>query len=180
MPGLKEKYEKEIKTSLKDKFSYSSVMAVPKLEKIVLNMGLGQAVSDKNYLAKAVDELTLIAGQKCVPTKAKKSVSNFKLREGMNIGCKTTLRAERMYDFLERLVFIALPRVRDFQGISRKGFDGRGNYNLGVKEHIIFPEIRYDKIDSVKGLNITFVTTAKNNEEALAFLESLGLPFRKK
>lgn len=180
MPGMKEKYVKEIRSELKESLGKSTVMAVPRLEKIILNMGVSAAIQDKKNLTSAIEELTLIAGQKVVATKARKSIANFKLREGMSIGCKTTLRGTRMYDFLERLIYIALPRVRDFQGISRKGFDGRGNYNLGVKEHIIFPEIRYDKIDTVKGINITFVTTAQTDEEALALLEKFGLPFRKK
>lgn len=180
MPVLKEKYEKEIKKELKDELKLSSIMAVPKLQKIVLNMGVGRAAQDKKHIENAVNELTLIAGQRAVRKKAKKSISNFKLREGMDIGVQVTLRRERMYDFLERLVFIALPRVRDFQGISRKAFDRMGNYNLGIKEHIIFPEIKYDQVDSVKGLNVTFVTSAETDDEARLLLTKLGLPFRKK
>ena len=156
----------------------SSTMAIPKIEKIIINMGVTQAVTDKKYVDSAVEELTQIAGQRAVVTRAKKSIANFKLRQGMPIGCRVTLRGERMYDFLERLIFIALPRVRDFQGIPRRGFDGKGNYNLGIKEHTIFPEISFDKTDAVKGLNITIVTTADNDEMARTLLERVGLPFR--
>ena len=156
----------------------SSTMAIPKIEKIIINMGVTQAVSDKKYVDSAVEELSQIAGQRAVVTRAKKSIANFKLRQGMPIGCRVTLRGDRMYDFLERLIFIALPRVRDFQGIPRKGFDGNGNYNLGIKEHTIFPEISFDKTDAVKGLNITIVTTADNDEMARTLLERVGLPFR--
>ena len=156
----------------------SSTMAIPKIEKIIINMGVTQAVTDKKYVDSAVEELTQIAGQRAVVTRAKKSIANFKLRQGMPIGCRVTLRGERMYDFLERLIFIALPRVRDFQGIPRRGFDGKGNYNLGIKEHTIFPEISFDKTDAVKGLNITIVTTADNDDMARTLLERVGLPFR--
>lgn len=178
MPILKEKYEKEIRGSLRKDLNLKSVMAIPRIEKVVLNMGVTMAVTDKKYIDSAVEELTQIAGQRAVITKAKKSIANFKLREGLPIGCRVTLRGERMYDFLERLIFIALPRVRDFQGVPRKGFDGRGNYNLGIKEHIIFPEISFDKTDAVKGLNITVVTTAKNDDMARELLERIGFPFR--
>ncbi|AEM23140.1 50S ribosomal protein L5 [Brachyspira intermedia PWS/A] len=156
----------------------SSTMAIPKIEKIIINMGVTQAVTDKKYVDSAVEELSQIAGQRAVVTRAKKSIANFKLRQGMPIGCRVTLRGERMYDFLERLIFIALPRVRDFQGIPRRGFDGNGNYNLGIKEHTIFPEISFDKTDAVKGLNITIVTTADNDDMARTLLERVGLPFR--
>lgn len=178
MSVLKDRYEKEIKQSLLKDMNLGSTMAIPKIEKIILNMGVTQAVTDKKYADSAVEELSQIAGQRAVLTRAKKSIANFKLRQGMPIGCRVTLRGERMYDFLERLIFIALPRVRDFQGIPRKGFDGKGNYNLGIKEHTIFPEISFDKTDAVKGLNITIVTTADNDEMARALLERVGLPFR--
>ena len=178
MSVLKDRYEKEIKQSLLKDMNLSSTMAIPKIEKIIINMGVTQAVSDKKYVDSAVEELSQIAGQRAVVTRAKKSIANFKLRQGMPIGCRVTLRGERMYDFLERLIFIALPRVRDFQGIPRKGFDGNGNYNLGIKEHTIFPEISFDKTDAVKGLNITIVTTADNDEMARTLLERVGLPFR--
>ncbi|WP_297204110.1 50S ribosomal protein L5 [uncultured Brachyspira sp.] len=178
MSVLKDRYEKEIKQSLLKDMNLSSTMAIPKIEKIIINMGVTQAVSDKKYVDSAVEELSQIAGQRAVVTRAKKSIANFKLRQGMPIGCRVTLRGDRMYDFLERLIFIALPRVRDFQGIPRKGFDGNGNYNLGIKEHTIFPEISFDKTDAVKGLNITIVTTADNDEMARTLLERVGLPFR--
>lgn len=178
MSVLKDRYEKEIKQSLLKDMNLSSTMAIPKIEKIVINMGVTQAVSDKKYIDSAVEELTQIAGQRAVVTRAKKSIANFKLREGMPIGCRVTLRGDRMYDFLERLIFIALPRVRDFQGIPRRGFDGKGNYNLGIKEHTIFPEISFDKTDSIKGLNITIVTTADDDNMARTLLERVGLPFR--
>lgn len=178
MPVLKERYEKEIRPAIVKEHNLGSIMAVAKIEKIVVNMGISMAVSDKKYADSALEELSLITGQRAVITKAKKSIANFKLREGMPIGCMVTLRGSRMYDFLERLIFIALPRVRDFQGIPRRGFDGRGNYNLGIKEHTIFPEINFDKTDSVKGLNITVVTTAKNDDEAFDLLLRVGLPFR--
>lgn len=180
MSALKKTYETQIRPQMQKEGGYSTPMAAPRIEKIVLNMGVGRATQDKKFIDSAVEELTLIAGQRAVKTKSKKSISNFKLREGYEIGCKATLRGERMYDFLERLIYIALPRVRDFQGVARNAFDGRGNYNLGVKEHIIFPEIRYDKIDSVKGLNITICTTAKTNDEARDLLTRVGMPFRKR
>ncbi|GAA4305728.1 50S ribosomal protein L5 [Nibribacter koreensis] len=174
---LKEKYTKEIMPLLKEKFQYKSVMEVPKITKISINRGIGNAVADKKLVDIGVDELTIIAGQKAVQTKAKNSISNFKLREGMPIGARVTLRGERMYEFLDRLMTIALPRVRDFKGISDKGFDGRGNYTLGVKEQIIFPEISIDKIKSIAGMDITFVTTAKNDEESFELLKAFGMPF---
>lgn len=178
MSVLKRKYEDIVKQSLLKDFNLGSPMAVPKIEKIVINMGISDAVKDKKYIDFAVEELSQISGQKAVITRAKKSIANFKLRENMPIGCRVTLRGNRMYDFLERLIFIALPRVRDFQGIPRKGFDGKGNYNLGIKEHIIFPEINFDKTNAIKGLNITIVTTADNDEMASILLEKIGLPFR--
>ncbi|MEI0549585.1 50S ribosomal protein L5 [Brachyspira intermedia] len=178
MSVLKDRYENEIKQSLLKDMNLSSTMAIPKIEKIIINMGVTQAVTDKKYVDSAVEELSQIAGQRAVVTRAKKSIANFKLRQGMPIGCRVTLRGERVYDFLERLIFIALPRVRDFQGIPRRGFDGNGNYNLGIKEHTIFPEISFDKTDAVKGLNITIVTTADNDDMARTLLERVGLPFR--
>lgn len=178
MSVLKDRYKNEIKQSLLKDMNLSSTMAIPKIEKIIINMGVTQAVTDKKYVDSAVEELSQIAGQRAVVTRAKKSIANFKLRQGMPIGCRVTLRGERMYDFLERLIFIALPRVRDFQGIPRRGFDGNGNYNLGIKEHTIFPEISFDKTDAVKGLNITIVTTADNDDMARTLLERVGLPFR--
>ncbi len=162
---------------MKEKFQYKSIMQVPKITKISINRGIGNAVADKKLVDIGVDELTIIAGQKAVQTKAKNSISNFKLREGMPIGARVTLRGEKMYEFLDRLVTIALPRVRDFKGISDKGFDGRGNYTLGVKEQIIFPEISIDKIKSIAGMDITFVTTASTDEESLELLKGFGLPF---
>ncbi|GAB2529649.1 50S ribosomal protein L5 [Rufibacter soli] len=174
---LKDKYTKEIVPALKDKFQYKSIMQVPKITKISINRGIGNAVADKKLVDIGVDELTIIAGQKAVQTKAKNSISNFKLREGMPIGARVTLRGERMYEFLDRLVTVALPRVRDFKGINDKGFDGRGNYTLGVKEQIIFPEISIDKIKSIAGMDITFVTTASTDEESLELLRAFGLPF---
>ena len=176
-PRLKEKYTKEIVPQLKDRFQYKSVMQVPKLTKIAINRGIGAAVSDKKLVDNGVDELTMITGQKAVPTIAKKSVSNFKLREGMPIGARVTLRGDRMYEFLDRLMTVALPRVRDFKGVREKGFDGRGNYTLGVQEQIIFPEISIDKVSRISGMDITFVTTANSDEESLALLRSLGMPF---
>ena len=179
METLKEVYGKEIVPALTEKFKYTSRMQVPKLEKIVLNMGVGDATTDSKYLDAAVKELELIAGQKPVITKAKKSIAGFKLREGNKIGCKVTLRGERMYIFLEKLIKIALPRVRDFRGISKGSFDGRGNYTLGIKEQLIFPEVDYDQVIKIRGLDIVMVTTAKTNEEALALLSGFGLPFKK-
>ncbi|GAB4241776.1 MAG: 50S ribosomal protein L5 [Ekhidna sp.] len=179
-PRLKEKYKKEIVPELKEKFQYSSVMQVPKLTKIAINKGIGAAVSDKKLVDTGVEELTMITGQKAVATIAKKSVSNFKLREGMPIGAKVTLRGDKMYEFLDRLMTVALPRVRDFKGIKEKGFDGRGNYTLGVQEQIIFPEISIDKVNKISGMDITFVTTAQTDEESLALLRAFGMPFTSK
>ncbi|MFD1144081.1 50S ribosomal protein L5 [Larkinella insperata] len=176
-PRLKEKYTNEIVSQLKEKFQYKSIMQVPKLSKIVVNKGIGAAVADKKLVDVGVDELTMITGQKAVPTIAKKAVSNFKLREGMPIGAKVTLRGEKMYEFLDRLTAVALPRVRDFKGISDKGFDGRGNYTFGVQEQIIFPEITIDKVNRISGMDITFVTTANTDEESFALLKALGMPF---
>jgi len=177
---LIEKFKKEISPKLIEKFSYKNVMQVPKLEKIVLNMGVGEAAQDSKLLDEAFKELETIAGQKPTVRLAKTSISNFKLREGMKIGAKVTLRKDTMYEFLDRLVNVALPRVRDFKGISDKSFDGRGNYTLGIKEHIIFPEINVDKVTKVKGMDITFVTTAKTDQEAYELLSAFGVPFRKK
>jgi large subunit ribosomal protein L5 len=179
MNRLHEKYKNSIKSELAKKFSYTSSMQIPKIEKIVLNMGVGDAVANSKALDDAVDEMTIIAGQKPVVTKAKKSIANFKLREGMPIGCKVTLRGERMYEFLDKLVTITLPRVRDFHGINPNGFDGRGNYTLGVKEQLIFPEINYDQIKKIRGLDIVIVTTANTDEEGRALLTLMGMPFRK-
>ncbi len=178
IPRLKTAYREKIAKDLMKEFNYSSVMELPKLVKICINQGVGDATQDKKLVDNALSEITMITGQKAVPTIAKKSVSNFKLREGMPIGARVTLRDERMYEFLERLVSVALPRVRDFRGISDKSFDGRGNYSLGIKEQIIFPEINLDKINRVTGMDITFVTTAKTDAEALALLKHLGLPFK--
>lgn len=179
-PRLKEKYLNDIVPALKEKFEYSSVMQVPKLVKISINRGMGAAVTDKKLVDTSVEELTTITGQKAVATIAKNAISNFKLREGMPIGAKVTLRGERMYEFLDRLITVALPRVRDFRGISAKGFDGRGNYTLGVTEQIIFPEISIDKVNRITGMNITFVTTANTDEECYALLKEYGLPFANK
>jgi large subunit ribosomal protein L5 len=175
---LKEKYHNEIIPKMMKQFGYVSIMAVPKLNKVVLNMGLGEAIQNIKILDSAVDELTLIGGQRAVITKARRSIAGFKLREGMPIGCTVTLRRKKMYDFLDKLFNVALPRVRDFRGLSDKVFDGRGNCTIGIKEQIIFPEIDYDKIDKVKGLNISIVTTAKTDAEAAFFLKLLGMPFR--
>ncbi len=179
-PRIKQKYVDEIVPALKEKFQYSSVMQVPKLEKIVLNKGIGAAVADKKLVDQGVEELSLITGQRAVSTIAKTSVSNFKLREGMPIGAKVTLRGQTMYEFLDRLISIALPRVRDFKGISDKGFDGRGNYTLGVQEQIIFPEISIEKVNRISGMDITFVTSAKTDEESLELFKAFGMPFVKK
>ena len=179
MSRLRDTYENEIKKALTDKFGYKNVMQVPRLEKIVINMGVGEAKENSKVLESAVKDLTTISGQKPVITKAKKSVANFKLREGMPIGCKVTLRGERMYEFTDRLVNLALPRVRDFRGVSAESFDGRGNYALGIKEQIIFPEIEYDKVDKVRGMDIIFVTTAKTDEEARELLRLFGMPFKR-
>ncbi len=178
-PRLRGRYEQEIVPSLMKKFNYTSIMQVPRLQKICLNQGVNGATSDKKLVDVAVNEMTAIAGQKAVASKAKKAISNFKLRENMPIASRVTLRQERMYEFLDRLVAVALPRVRDFRGINNKGFDGRGNYTLGIKEQIIFPEIEIDKVTKMNGMDITFVTTAKTDEEAYALLAELGLPFKK-
>lgn len=177
MARLKEKYLNEIMPGLQEKFKYTNVMAIPKLEKIVINIGLGEAVQNPKSLDSAVQDLVIISGQKPVITKAKKSIAGFKLREGMPIGVKVTLRGKRMYEFADRLLNIALPRVRDFRGVSPKSFDGRGNYSLGLKEQLIFPEIEYDKIDKLRGLEVVFVTTAKTDEEGRELLKLLGMPF---
>ncbi|MGN1406129.1 MAG: 50S ribosomal protein L5 [Erysipelotrichaceae bacterium] len=179
MNRLQEKYNTEVKANLMKKFGFTSSMECPKLVKIVINMGVGEAVANPKALEEAVAELTSISGMKPVITKAKKSIANFKLREGMPIGCKVTLRGERMYEFFDKLVSISLPRVRDFHGVSNTAFDGRGNYTLGVKEQIIFPEIQYDKVNKLRGMDIVIVTSAKNNEEAKALLTELGMPFAK-
>ncbi len=177
MARLKDKYLKEAVPALQTKFKYSSIMQIPKLEKIVLNMGVGEVKDNPKAMDSAVSDLTLITGQKPIITKAKKSVAAFKLRQGMNIGCKVTLRGERMYEFVDKLFNVAIPRVRDFRGVSNNSFDGRGNYSLGVKEQLIFPEIEYDKIDKIRGMDIVFVTTAKSDEEARELLKLLGMPF---
>jgi large subunit ribosomal protein L5 len=174
---LKEKYTKEVVPALMEKFGYKNIMQVPKLEKIVLNMGVGEAVGNPKVLDSAVSDLTLIAGQKPILTRAKKSLAAFKLREGMPIGAKVTLRGERMYQFLDKFMNVALPRVRDFRGISDKSFDGRGNYAMGVKEQLMFPEIEYDKVDKLRGMDIIIVTTANSDEEAREFLKLMGMPF---
>jgi large subunit ribosomal protein L5 len=174
---LQQRYEEEVVPSLTKRFSYTSPMAVPKLSKIVVNMGMGEAVSDSKVLDRAVEELAIITGQKPVITRAKKSIAGFKLRAGMPIGCMVTLRKQRMYEFLERLITIALPRVRDFKGVAPNSFDGRGNYALGLREQIIFPEINYDKIDKLRGLNVSVVTTARTDEEGYQLLKELGMPF---
>ncbi|MDY2780577.1 MAG: 50S ribosomal protein L5 [Bulleidia sp.] len=180
MNRLLEKYKDTVKPSLMKEFNYSSVMECPKLEKVVINLGVGDAIENPKALEEAVNELTAIAGQKPVITKAKKSIANFKLREGMSIGCKVTLRGERMYEFLDKLMNVSLPRVRDFHGVSATAFDGRGNYTLGIKEQLIFPEINFDKVNKVRGMDIVIVTSAKTNKEAYALLEQLGMPFVKK
>ncbi|MDX1769959.1 MAG: 50S ribosomal protein L5 [Planococcaceae bacterium] len=179
MNRLKEKFLKEVSPALMSKFEYKSVMQVPKVDKIVINMGVGDAVQNTKALDAAVEELTTITGQKPVVTKAKKSIAGFRLREGMPIGAKVTLRGERMYDFLDKLIAISLPRVRDFRGVSKKAFDGRGNYTLGVKEQLIFPEIDYDKVSKVRGMDIVIVTTANSDEEARELLTQFGMPFQK-
>ncbi|MCT1579181.1 50S ribosomal protein L5 [Oceanobacillus kimchii] len=179
MNELKQKYQDEIVSSLMDKFNYNSVMEVPKIEKIVINMGVGDAVQNSKALDSAVEELSLISGQKPLITRAKKSIAGFRLREGMPIGAKVTLRGERMYEFLQKLVAVSLPRVRDFRGISKKAFDGRGNYTLGVKEQLIFPEINYDKVSKIRGMDIVVVTTSNTDEEARELLAQLGMPFQK-
>ena len=179
MNRLQEAYQNSVRKELAAKFNYKSSMEIPKLEKIVINMGVGDAVANAKVLDDAVEELTQISGQKPVVTKAKKSIANFKLREGMPIGCKVTLRGERMYEFLDKLVSIALPRVRDFRGVNGNAFDGRGNYTLGVKEQLIFPEINFDKVKKIRGMDIVIVTTAKSDEEGRTLLQLLGMPFRK-
>lgn len=179
MNELKQNYQEKIVPSMMDKFEYKSVMQVPKIEKIIINMGVGDAVQNSKLLDNAMEELTLIAGQKPVVTRAKKSIAGFRLREGMPIGTKVTLRGERMYEFLQKLVRVALPRVRDFRGISNKAFDGRGNYTLGVKEQLIFPEIEYDKVSKVRGMDIAIVTTSNTDEEARELLTQFGMPFQK-
>lgn len=178
MPRLKEKYNNDIVKAMMEKFKYSSVMQVPRLEKVVLNMGVGEAIQNSKAIDAAVNDMMIISGQRPVVTKAKKSIAAFKLREGMTVGCKVTLRGERMYEFVDRLFNIALPRVRDFRGISPKSMDGRGNFSMGVKEQLIFPEIDYDKIDKVRGMDIIFVTTAKTDEEARELLRLMGMPFK--
>lgn len=177
MPRLQEKYEKEVVSALMDKFGYKNIMEVPKLEKIVINMGVGEAKENQKSLEAAVEDLAKITGQKPILTKAKKSVANFKIRENMPLGCKVTLRKQNMYEFADKLINVALPRVRDFSGVSSKSFDGRGNYAIGIKEQLIFPEIEFDKIDKIRGMDIIFVTTAKTDEEARELLRFLGMPF---
>jgi large subunit ribosomal protein L5 len=179
MNRLEQKYVETVKPSLMKEFNYSSTMEAPKIVKVVINMGVGDAIDTPKNLDEAVEELTQIAGQKPVVTKAKKSIANFKLREGMPIGCKVTLRGERMYEFLDKLFNISLPRVRDFHGVSNTAFDGRGNYTLGVKEQLIFPEINFDKVNKVRGMDVVIVTTAKTNNEAHALLKEMGMPFAK-
>ena len=179
MNRLRQKYENEVKNQMVEKFGYKSVMQIPTIDKIVINMGIGDAVSNSKVLDEAVAELALITGQKPVITRAKKSIAGFRLREGMPIGCKITLRGERMYDFLDKFMNISLPRVRDFRGISSKSFDGRGNYAVGIKEQLIFPEIEYDMVDQIRGMDIVVVTTANTDEEAKELLDKMGMPFKK-
>lgn len=176
---LKTMYDEHVFGALKEKFNYSNVMEVPKLEKVTINMGLGEAKDNAKVMESAVGEIALISGQKPVITKAKKSIANFKVRQGMPVGAKVTLRGDNMYEFVDKLFNISLPRVRDFKGVSKNSFDGRGNYSMGIKEQLIFPEINYDKVDMIKGMNIVFTTTAKTDEEAQALLELLGMPFEK-
>ena len=178
LPRLKKKYREEVVPALMEQFQYGSIMEVPRLVKICLNQGVGDATQDKKLVDNALEEVAIIAGQRAVPTKARKSVSNFKLREGMTIGVRVTLRDHRMYEFLDRLIAVALPRVRDFRGVNDKSFDGRGNYSMGVTEQIIFPEIDLDKVNKITGMDVTFVTTAKTDAEALALLKMMGMPFR--
>ncbi len=180
VPRMKERYEKELRPALMEQFKYDNVMQVPKLEKIVINMGVGEAVADSKKVETAANEVSAIAGQKAVITRARNSIANFKLREGMAIGAKVTLRRQQMYEFIDRLVTIALPRVRDFRGVSPKSFDGRGNFALGLKEQIVFPEINYDRVDSIRGLDVVICTTARTDEEARALLAGFDLPFQKK
>ena len=177
-PRLKDKYRNEIVPALMEKFQYKTIMQVPKIKKVCLNQGVGAGIADKKMVENALAEMTMIAGQKAVPTKARKSVSNFKLREGMTIGTRVTLRNDQMFEFLDRLISVALPRVRDFRGINDKSFDGRGNYSIGIKEQIIFPEINIDKVNAITGLDISIVTTAKTDVEALELLKLMGLPFK--
>src|SRR5690625_2361097 len=179
MSRLKERYNKEIVPALREQFNFANVNEVPRVEKIVINMGVGAAVADSKQLDAAMEELALISGQRPVITRARKSVANFKIRDGMAIGCKVTLRGERMYDFLDKLISVSLPRVRDFRGVSKKAFDGRGNYTLGIKEQLIFPEIDYDKVNKVRGMDIVIVTTANTDEEARELLTEFGMPFQK-
>ena len=176
---LKEKYTNEVVSALMEKFQYSNIMEVPRLEKVIINMGIGEARDNPKIMESAVKELEIIAGQKPIITRAKKSIANFKLREGMKVGTKVTLRGDRMYHFLDKLMNIALPRVRDFRGVSDTSFDGRGNYAIGIKEQLIFPEIEYDMVESIRGLDIVIVTTANTDEEARVFLEKMGMPFKK-
>ncbi|MGI5881958.1 MAG: 50S ribosomal protein L5 [Dethiobacteria bacterium] len=178
MSNLKQKYEEEVRPALMEHFSYKNIMQVPRLEKVVVNMGVGEGKENPKLLDAAAGDMALITGQKPIITKAKNSIASFKLREGMSVGCKVTLRGKTMYDFVTKLINVALPRVRDFRGISPKSFDGRGNYSLGLKEQIIFPEIEYDKIEKIQGMDITIVTTAKNDEEARELLKLIGMPFR--
>lgn len=178
MSRLKEKFQSEVTPALMERFNYTSVMSVPRVEKIVINIGVGEAIQNAKALDAAVQDLTVIAGQKPVVTKAKKSIANFKLREGMSIGTMVTLRGERMWSFLDKLMNVNLPRVRDFRGVSPRAFDGRGNYSLGIREQLVFPEIDYDKIDKIRGLSISIVTTARNDEEGFELLKALGMPFR--
>jgi len=179
MARLKATYNEQVVPALMEKFQYESIMQAPKIEKIIINMGVGEAKENQKFLEKAVEEMTIIAGQKPVVTKARKSISNFKLREGMAVGCKVTLRGNHMYEFFDKLVNIALPRVRDFRGVSKTAFDGRGNYALGIKEQLIFPEINYDKIDKIRGMDIIITTTANTDEEARELLKLMGMPFSK-
>ncbi|MCL1916950.1 MAG: 50S ribosomal protein L5 [Peptococcaceae bacterium] len=180
MARLKEYYQKELISDLQKKFNYTNVMQAPRLDKVVINIGLGEAIANPKAIDAAVNDIMIIAGQKPVVTRAKKSIAGFKLREGMPIGAKVTLRGERMYEFVDRLLNVAVPRIRDFQGVSPKAFDGRGNYSLGIKEQLIFPEIDYDKIDKLRGMDIVFVTTAQNDEEARELLRGFGMPFRER
>ena len=178
MAGIQEQYEKTVRPALMEQFGFTNVMRVPKITKVTLNMGVGEAIADRKVMDSAVSDMTLISGQKPVVTNARKSEAGFKIREGWPIGCKVTLRRERMYDFLERLISIAIPRMRDFRGLNPRAFDGRGNFSMGVTEQIIFPEIDYDKIDKIRGLNITITTTARSNDEGLALLKAFNFPFR--
>ena len=176
---LREKYKNDVFPALKEQFHYENVMQIPKLEKVTLNMGLGEAKENAKIMESAVEEIALITGQRPVVTKARKSIANFKVRQGMPVGAKVTLRGDNMYEFVDKLINIALPRVRDFKGVNKNSFDGRGNYSMGIKEQLIFPEINYDKVDTIKGMNIVFTTTAKTDEEAQALLSAMGLPFEK-